>query len=83
MSRIFRIVIVTFALIDIALVGSEALSARYVAASAVLPCDVKHLVRAGRLTYTAGNDIWVSARGQVFRIQDCPALKEMEMDGEL
>jgi len=44
--------------------------------SEVATCDVTDLSRAGKLTYLAGQDSWISKRGNVFRLSECPALKD-------
>jgi hypothetical protein len=44
--------------------------------SEVATCDVTDFSRVGKLTYLPRQDSWISKRGDIFRLSECPALKE-------
>jgi hypothetical protein len=79
MSGIFRNVLIVFGLTYVALWSSEAMSIRHAGPASLSRCDTKQIARAGRLTYAASYNAWVSSRGDLFRVRDCPVLKDMRM----
>jgi len=59
-----------------ALIGTEAVSAYHPSQIAISACDTTALANAGQLTHLAGQDAWISKRGQIFRLSQCPSLKD-------
>jgi hypothetical protein len=48
---------------------------------AVAACYTADLARIGNLIYLARQDAWISKRGDIFRVSECPALKDKLIAG--
>jgi hypothetical protein len=74
MSKIFAAVAAT-SIIYFAVVDGLTMSHRYGNEGGSSRCNAKVLVRAGQMVFIPEHGAWVSLRGEVFPVGDCPALE--------
>ncbi|MFI5015044.1 MAG: hypothetical protein ACHQAY_22135 [Hyphomicrobiales bacterium] len=75
MSKLFIRIAAGLALTCGALVATQAVPA-YPLSELPQSCDTIRLARVGELTYLTRQDAWVSKRGDLFKLAECPALKD-------
>jgi hypothetical protein len=75
MSRFFIGAVMGLAVLYGALIGTRAVYTHRASEATLVSCRPGDLARAGQLFRFAEQDSWISSRGDVFRLSNCPLLR--------